>query len=722
MTDMGLAIVVFVCVVVLLLVFFVFSRKPRHDYVYHFTTICLLTICWIISSFFTDTITTDLAAINLFNKLAFLFGFGAIFSAMIFTHYFPKRVPIKAKWATIFWILAIIGTTLSFWEWVVGRAFFSGSEVQFTSGVGIYIYLAVLFTCIGLSVKNLAFTPGYNHQQRAQANILSIAFGATVFVAVMLNVILPMVYGQWHTTEFGPLSALFLVGLTTYAVVKHGLFDVKLAAVRSAAYVLAIAALSAIYYLLAYVVSIVLFGGETTSTVSMNPINIGLALVLAFIFQPIKQFFDKITNQIFYRDQYESDEFFARLSEVLTTTTDLRGLLQRASREIGSMLNAEQTFFFAYYNHTHHVVAGTEHHSTLPYADAEDLKAYVMKTGDNALITELINDSHHIRRLLLSHKVAILMPLFRQDTVIGYLALGEHRTGSYSKRDVKLLSAISDELVIAIQNALSVQEVRDLNTHLQQRIDAATSELKTSNAQLRHLDTTKDEFLSMASHQLRTPLTSVKGYLSMVLEGDAGKISESQRQLLSEAFTSSERMVHLIHDFLNVSRLQTGKFVLERHPTDLKALVKGEVASLERVAETRDLKLKVSIKGEIPILNIDESKFQQVVMNFIDNAIYYSPAGSTITISLIREGNKAVFKVTDKGIGVPKSEQAHLFGKFYRASNARTQRPDGTGVGLYLAKKVVTGHGGSVLFDTEEGKGSTFGFNLPLEHANDADE
>jgi len=317
--------------------------------------------------------------------------------------------------------------------------------------------------------------------------------------------------------------------------------------------------------------------------------------------------------------------------------------------------------------------------------------------------------------LLMSHKVAVLMPLMSADVVLGYLALGEQRSSGYTNRDIKVLGTISDELIIAIQNALSVQEVKDINIHLQQRIDAATEELRTSNAQLRHLDVTKDEFLSMASHQLRTPLTSVKGYISMVLEGDAGKISDMQKHLLNEAFTSSERMVHLIHDFLNVSRLQTGKFMLEQHPFDLGRLVKEEVDSLRRTAESRSMKLKFVNKiGELT-LNIDENKIRQVVMNFIDNALYYSYENTTITIELEQNEDNVELRVIDTGIGVPKSEQAQLFSKFYRASNARKQRPDGTGVGLFLAKKVITSHGGDVLFESVEGKGSTFGFTLPVE-------
>jgi len=264
-----------------------------------------------------------------------------------------------------------------------------------------------------------------------------------------------------------------------------------------------------------------------------------------------------------------------------------------------------------------------------------------------------------------------------------------------------------------------------LNETLQQRIDEATRELRASNAQLQRLDKAKDEFVSMASHQLRTPLTSVKGYISMVLEGDAGKISDKQEHLLSEAFISSERMVRLISDFLNVSRLQTGKFIIDKRPLNLAKVVEQELDSLSTNASSRGLKFSYKPPANFPILNIDEDKIRQVIMNFSDNAIYYSGESTEIKVNLSVDGDNCKFTVKDTGIGVPHSEQAQLFSKFYRASNARKQRPDGTGVGLFLAKKVINAHGGDVIFESTEGKGSTFGFSLPivpLRTVNDANQ
>ena len=200
----------------------------------------------------------------------------------------------------------------------------------------------------------------------------------------------------------------------------------------------------------------------------------------------------------------------------------------------------------------------------------------------------------------------------------------------------------------------------------------------------------------------------------MVLEGDAGDVTPAQRQLLEEAFTSSERMVHLIGDFLNVSRLQTGKFMIERHPVDIARVIEQEVDGMKQIASSHGIKLTLKKPARVPTLYLDENKIRQVMMNFIDNAIYYSPEGTPVRVTMQVEDGDIVFRVIDKGMGVPEASQKKLFTKFFRAENARKQRPDGTGIGLYLAKRIVDGHHGKLVFESTVGKGSTFGFRLPV--------
>lgn len=701
-----------------LLVLFVLSRDRRNLTNILFSLIGIASLGWALASYFSIAFIDSPHLLMIVRSILFFVVLQNTFF-YLFAKTFPRETwSASYRWLSVYLFFSLLAaaTTLSpfaFTDILVGDG-----PPNAQGGPGMLVFIAHAAFSSAAAFRNLGTK--YKHSSgstRRQLQILLIASILVWIVVPLTNFAVTPLLKTTFFVEFSPIYTFAFACIIGYAIVRHKLFDIKFAAVRSAAYILSIITLAAVYYLVAYLVSVTVFKGEISSTVSLSPINIAMALVLAFIFQPIKGFFDRITDKIFYRDRYNSDDFYSRLSELLTTTTDLRNLLVRVSNEIADTLKAEQAFFFVQYNHVHHVSAGTKNHSVLPLVDAHELNEYVKKNGDAIVVTELLPEHSSIQRLLISHKTAILMPLMRRSTVVGYLALGEQKgTGDYNGRDIKVLNTIADELVIAIQNALSVQEVKDINIHLQQRINDATKELKTKNTQLRHLDETKDEFLSMASHQLRTPLTSVKGYLSMVLEGDAGKISDAQKHLLGEAFTSSERMVHLIHDFLNVSRLQTGKFMIESKPVDLTALVENEVKTLSQVAAARNMQLEYTHSEDIPMLSLDETKMQQVVMNYIDNALYYSrPENPVVKIDLKRVEGDVELRVIDGGIGVPESEKEKLFGKFYRAGNARQKRPDGTGVGIYLAKKVIDATGGEIIFESEVGKGSTFGFSLPID-------
>jgi signal transduction histidine kinase len=198
----------------------------------------------------------------------------------------------------------------------------------------------------------------------------------------------------------------------------------------------------------------------------------------------------------------------------------------------------------------------------------------------------------------------------------------------------------------------------------------------------------------------------------MVLEGDAGELNPTQRKLLEQSFASSQRMVYLIADLLNLSRLRTGKFVIEAKPTNLAEVIESEVDQLKASAAGRNLTLTYEKPKVFSSLMLDETKIRQVIMNFADNAIYYTPSGGKINIQLRETKDSVEFTVNDNGIGIPADEQHHLFNKFYRAKNAQKARPDGTGLGLFMAKKVIIAQGGAIVFHSKEGKGSTFGFTF----------
>lgn len=591
----------------------------------------------------------------------------------------------------------------------------------------IYIALGSLVLCFTLIFHTKRLSKEARNVRNVevrQIKMISSGLIGFVLISLLTNLLLPTLIGNAWPSQFAPIGSLILAITFFYAVMRYKLFDIKPAVIRGTAYLILMTILALVF------VSFVNLSNLIRSLLGINQdfqvfFSTAIVLVIAASFHPLKRLFDKITNSIFYRDAYKTQDFFASLSELLASTTDLRGLLQRAAQHIAAALKVEQAFFYVYYTNStqHHLSAGTKDHARLPLYDVKVLDSYVNDHKKRIFLTDYLpNKDEDIRRLLVSHGIALLLPLRLRDKTIGYLCLGDTRAESFSQRDLNVLKTIADELVIAIQNALLVHEVKEINATLQQRIQVATAELRESNAQLHRLDTAKNEFVSMASHQLRTPLTSVKGYISMMLDGDVGKISDAQRSALQEAFNSSERMVRLIGDFLSVSRLQTGKFMIEKKPIDLVKVIAQEVDGLRIIASTHGQKLAFVHPKKSLVIAIDEAKIRQVIMNFIDNAIYYSRADSTIHVSLSRLEDEVVFTVEDTGIGVPPDEQHKLFNKFYRATNARQQRPDGTGVGLFLAKKIITAHDGKIIFSSTVGQGSTFGFRLPLNQSDEPDD
>lgn len=607
-------------------------------------------------------------------------------------------------------IVAVLSTTP-----LVFDGYTPGAPPQPSPGPLVWVFFVAFIWLAGLAVRELSrgLSKKAGHEA-GQYRILLVGMLPILILAPMTGFVMPILFNASYLIGVGPLYTLFFIGCVAYAIVRHGLFDIRLAAVRTLAYVLSLLTLAGIYGIFALWISQEILGyGSTTG---QNIVNIATALILAFIFQPIKRFFDRVTNRIFYKDQYDTNEFIARLGNVLTTTTDLRSLLRRAAEEIGTTLKTEQAAFFVEYSDGRHLSAGTKEYTVLSPAEFDAVREALLGDEAEIIVVELLPHDGALRKTLSRRGIAVMMLIRREGRVFGYLALGQQLSSGFTERDIRVLETISNELLIAIQNSLSAQEVRDVNVHLQERIKEATSKLTRTNTELKKIDKSKDEFISLASHQLRTPLTSVKGYLSMVLDGDLGKISADQRRVLEQAYDSSQRMVFLINDFLNVSRLQTGKFELEKSDMELVALTREEVRQLEDTARVKQIEIVYHPPSGVMPFHGDENKLRQVMMNFIDNAIYYSPSGTKIKVQLYKESSRIIFKVTDAGIGVPKAEQPKLFTKFFRATNARRQRPDGTGIGLYMAKKVIIAHGGAIIFESREGKGSTFGFRLPLKN------
>lgn len=238
----------------------------------------------------------------------------------------------------------------------------------------------------------------------------------------------------------------------------------------------------------------------------------------------------------------------------------------------------------------------------------------------------------------------------------------------------------------------------------------------------KQIDLAKSEFVSLASHQLRTPLSTINWYVEMLLSEDAGEINEEQEKFLKEIYRGSKRMVELVNALLNVSRLELGTFSIEPEPTDMMALAAEVIQELLPQVKSKELTINSLCQKNgttcpiLPPINADPKLMRIVFQNLLTNAVKYTPAKGNINFSLKQDDKtkELHFEVSDSGIGIPREAQNKIFTKLFRADNARETDADGTGLGLYIVKSIVEESGGKIWFESIPGKGTTFYLTLPF--------
>lgn len=301
-------------------------------------------------------------------------------------------------------------------------------------------------------------------------------------------------------------------------------------------------------------------------------------------------------------------------------------------------------------------------------------------------------------------KTIVSVPVVAEQEVVGCIDFMIAKTPDLvTKNDYDMMQAMANQTGVVYRN---IELVR--------RLESSNRELGEANEHLKELDQAKSEFVSIASHQLRTPMTGIMGYLSMIVGGDFGKLDAGLQKVLEQLLDASQRMIRLINLFLDVTKIESGKLSLDKQPVQLEELIEKELQVLQKLASDKKLKLVYTKpKVALPTLMIDD-KITDVVLNLVDNAIKYTETGG-ITITSEREGDWVHVKVQDTGRGLDPKEARSLFNKFVRGYGIAQVNPDGSGLGLYVARRLVEVHGGRIWVESDgPGKGSCFQFTLPI--------
>lgn len=505
--------------------------------------------------------------------------------------------------------------------------------------------------------------------------------------------------------------------IIAYAIVYFGLMDIKLIMRRYFVYFLSLFSVLAPTYICLFYVFI------------FYPRYLFVASLIIFIFSlsvfsKIKNYFYKFSNRYFFSSLYDFNELIFNLNNRLRASLDISQIFQSTIGVLTQAFHSQATAVISYEARTKNWSILYNNGFTFKNQQKIILDYQIM----NALFPQntplslasleklLDNDHKNIFNYLNDLKVELIVPIkVNQIKLNSLMIFGPKESNeSYNAKDLKVLESVAAEIGISLENALLYRSVTRFNVKLKEEINKATKQLQEQNETLKKLDQIKTEFIGIASHQLRTPLTGIRWFTELLMNNKEGNLSPKQLDFLEQISSSNRRMIKLVNDLLDVSHIETGrKFDIIKTDFNLNEVIQEVVKENIFLISTKSLIIKNEILKDFTVF-ADRDKIKQVWQNLISNATKYSGEKTTIRIFSTLKDKVPIFCVTDQGIGIPKNQQTQIFAKFFRASNASLQHSDGTGLGLYIAREIIRAHGGDLWFESQENKGSTFSFSLPI--------
>lgn len=600
-----------------------------------------------------------------------------------------------------------ISSDLYFNFWPKASVYFEYFNIYFFAFLLYSLYLLITRYSSAISVS----------KQNVRYIIIAII---TFYISLIID------YFSWYGDRILPLgnfisNALFVIMF--YFFLSKRIIDYKLAIRKSTVTISSLLLMFSIILTLRYVTNKflnIVFVWEDY-----------LFLILAIIIYPlIKKHLFRLANRYFFTSLYDPGKVITKFNKNLRSIIEIDEIYKLLDKTFSRTFHsgAFGVLFYDYddkkylikYNTGFNIYSDVEFES-----DSMLFRKYIEKDKIIAM-SELLRDmqfrERKMTKIFAHFGIELVIPLVIKDKVLGVIVLSGKKSGDvYNNEDKNVLDVIASQATVAIDNALKYEEIKTFKFKLQREVKRATQELRLVNDELKRVDADKSGFISIASHQLRTPLTVIKGYSSMILENNFGKLQEKTTDAMSKVFVSAERLIELVEDLLDISRIESGKQTYDFKPGQLEDLIDNMIDSLAMSAKEKKVKL-IWEKPKKPLtpIKLDLEKLRQSCMNLIENAIKYTSKANKpdafvkVVISEDRENKKITVKVKDNGLGIGKEDMKNLFTKFYRGKDKTIAAIEGTGLGLYIAKQIIVRHDGDVTVKSAgEGKGAEFTFWIP---------
>jgi signal transduction histidine kinase len=551
------------------------------------------------------------------------------------------------------------------------------------------------------------------------AMIVGFAGGVCAFLPVYYLDIYPAVNVAIFISPF----------IVAYAILRYRLMDIRLAVRKIYIYLGLILFAYSIFYLIVFVEEL-LFG----SVYAGNALIFGVIVAIVFVltYEIFLNLLSRSANRYLFPDLYNYQEVIKGLAGNLNNFLDLSDIFNMVSGTVSDIFNIDKLAILSIDETdrrrlSYSKIIGFKRINCLELLNNSLLMDYLEANRLALVVDELLHISQQtknkleirsligLKKFLNELEIAVVLPLMSDNKLSGLIILGNKTSGdAFTREDISILNAVAGQLSMAIENARLYKKEQKFNVKLKEEIKKATAKLEAANKELQRLDDAKSEFLSIASHQLRTPTTIIKGYISMMQEGSFGKVPKVVKQNLDKVHIATERLLSLIENLLDISRIEAGRLEFNFEPVDLLVIAKELKDEFKTKVAEKKLQLNVYGTKNLAKVSTDIVKVKEVASNLVDNAVKYTQKGE-INIDLHQEGTSVVFSVSDTGIGIAPEDVGRLFNKFVRGQGMTTVHPEGTGLGLYFARVVIENLGGRIWAESVgRGKGSKFSFSLPL--------